>query len=46
MRACPNIRMLDGVRVSEKERIKAEGLLRRLLGEEDPDTTIRGINPS
>ena len=46
MRACPNVRMLDGVRVSEKERIKAEGLLKRLLGEEDPDTTIRGINPS
>lgn len=31
MRACPNLRILDGVRVSEKERRKAEALLRRFL---------------
>lgn len=46
MRACPNIRVLDGVRTSEKERNKAEALLKRLLGEEDPDTTIRGVKLS
>lgn len=46
MRACPNIRVLDGVRTSEKERNKAEALLTRLLGEEDPDTTIRGVKLS
>ncbi|KLO17318.1 L domain-like protein [Schizopora paradoxa] len=31
MRACPNLRVLDGVRVSEKERRKAEALLKRVL---------------
>lgn len=33
MRACPQITTLDGVRVSEKERKKAEGLLQRVLKE-------------
>lgn len=32
MRACPRVRMLDGVEVSEKEREKAERLLRSVLG--------------
>ncbi|TFK40704.1 hypothetical protein BDQ12DRAFT_679886 [Crucibulum laeve] len=32
MRACPRIRMLDGVGVSEKERTKAHQLLEGLLG--------------
>lgn len=31
MRACPNLRVLDGVRVSEKEKRKAEALLKRIL---------------
>lgn len=31
MRSCPGIRMLDGVEVSEKERIKAERLLEGML---------------
>jgi protein NUD1 len=33
MRACPEVKMLDDVRVSEKEKKKAEGLLRRVLEE-------------
>ncbi|OSD02453.1 hypothetical protein PYCCODRAFT_1367524 [Trametes coccinea BRFM310] len=32
MRACPNIRMLDGVEVERKERDKAERLLRSIFG--------------
>lgn len=32
MRACPRIRMLDGVEVSEKERVKAHHLLVGILG--------------
>lgn len=32
MRACPRIRLLDGVEVCEKERAKAEGVLRGVLG--------------
>ncbi|KAI9064682.1 L domain-like protein [Trametes sanguinea] len=32
MRACPNIRMLDGVEVERKERDKAEKLLRSVFG--------------
>ncbi|KAL5501530.1 NUD1 [Sanghuangporus vaninii] len=31
MRACPQITVLDGVQISEKERRKAEALLRRVL---------------
>ena len=31
MRACPDLRVLDGVRVAEKERRKAEALLERVL---------------
>lgn len=32
MRACPRIRMLDGVEVSEKERAKANQLLQGIMG--------------
>ncbi|KAH7913431.1 hypothetical protein BJ138DRAFT_1146190 [Hygrophoropsis aurantiaca] len=32
MRACPHIRMLDGVEVSEKERAKANHLLQGIMG--------------
>jgi hypothetical protein len=32
MRACPRIRMLDGVEVSEKERLKAHNLLQGIMG--------------
>ncbi|THV03804.1 hypothetical protein K435DRAFT_826966 [Dendrothele bispora CBS 962.96] len=32
MKACPRIRMLDGVEVTEKERVKAERLLVGILG--------------
>ncbi|KAI0643053.1 hypothetical protein C8Q79DRAFT_204209 [Trametes meyenii] len=32
MRACPNIRMLDGIEVERKERDKAERLLRSVFG--------------
>lgn len=32
MRACPRIRMLDGVEVSDKERIKANQLLQGIMG--------------
>ncbi|KAK7464669.1 Protein nud1 [Stygiomarasmius scandens] len=32
MKACPRIRLLDGVEVSEKERVKAERLLVGILG--------------
>lgn len=32
MRACPRIHMLDGVEVSEKERAKAEHLLKGMAG--------------
>jgi hypothetical protein len=32
MRACPRIRMLDGVEVSEKERTKANQLLQGIMG--------------
>ena len=32
MRACPHIRMLDGVEVERKERDKAERLLRTIFG--------------
>ena len=35
MRACPGIKMLDGVEVSVKEREKAERLLRSVLGEKE-----------
>lgn len=42
MRACPRIKMLDDVRVTEKEKKKAEGLLRRVLEEvEASNSTIR-----
>ncbi|KAF9068641.1 hypothetical protein BDP27DRAFT_1327047 [Rhodocollybia butyracea] len=33
MQACPRIRMLDGIEVTEKERLKAEKLLASILGE-------------
>jgi len=33
MQACPRIRMLDGIEVTEKERVKAEKLLLGILGE-------------
>jgi len=33
MQACPRIRMLDGIEVTEKERVKAERLLVSILGE-------------
>lgn len=32
MRACPRIRLLDGVEVSEKERTKANQLLQGIMG--------------
>jgi protein NUD1 len=32
MRACPRIRLLDGVAISEKERAKAQELLANVLG--------------
>jgi len=32
MRACPRLRLLDGVGVSEKERKKAQSLLEGILG--------------
>lgn len=32
MRACPNIRLLDGVETSEKERDKAEKILKSIIG--------------
>ena len=41
MRACPNIRVLDGVRVTEKERRKAEALLKRVLKEAEINTLER-----
>ncbi|KAI5119366.1 hypothetical protein M0805_008521 [Coniferiporia weirii] len=42
MRACPQIKILDGVRITEKERRKAEALLRRVLKEaETANETIR-----
>ncbi|KIK69884.1 hypothetical protein GYMLUDRAFT_212772 [Collybiopsis luxurians FD-317 M1] len=33
MQACPRIRMLDGIEVTEKERLKAEKILEGILGE-------------
>ncbi|KAL5482659.1 NUD1 [Sanghuangporus weigelae] len=39
MRACPRISVLDGVRISEKERRKAEALLKRVLKE----TMVAGV---
>ncbi|KAL5524584.1 NUD1 [Sanghuangporus sanghuang] len=39
MRACPQITVLDGVRISEKERRKAEALLMRVLKE----TMVAGV---
>jgi hypothetical protein len=39
MRACPRIRMLDGVEVSEKERTKAHHLLQGIMGK----SKIKGI---
>ncbi|KAL5520051.1 hypothetical protein ACEPAG_1711 [Sanghuangporus baumii] len=39
MRACPRITVLDGVRISEKERRKAEALLKRVLKE----TMVAGV---
>lgn len=41
MRACPNIKVQDGVRVTEKERRKAEALLKRVLKEADMNSTGR-----
>ncbi|THH11660.1 hypothetical protein EW145_g491 [Phellinidium pouzarii] len=42
MRACPQIRVLDGVRIMEKERRKAEALLRCVLKEvEASNMTVR-----
>lgn len=32
MRACPRLRVLDGVEVSEKERAKAQGVVEGILG--------------
>ena len=39
MRACPRIEVLDGVRTSEKERRKAEALLKHVLKEVDAART-------
>lgn len=42
MRACPHIKALDGVRIMEKEKRKAEALLRRVLEETDAaNATVR-----
>ncbi|KAH8114676.1 hypothetical protein DFH11DRAFT_1726686 [Phellopilus nigrolimitatus] len=42
VRACPQIKVLDGVRITEKERRKAEALLKRVLKEaEAANETIR-----
>ncbi|EJC98028.1 L domain-like protein [Fomitiporia mediterranea MF3/22] len=40
MRACPQIKILDGVRTTEKERRKAEALLKRVLKEAGVKGTI------
>lgn len=41
MRACPEIKVLDGVRISEKERRKAEGFLKGVLKEAEMRTSGR-----
>lgn len=40
MRACPNLRVLDGVRVSEKEKRKAEAFLKRVFAERKARTQV------
>lgn len=42
MRACPRMRMLDGVEVSEKERAKANHLLHGILSKENTKKVVSG----
>ena len=40
MQACPRIRMLDGIEVTEKERVKAQKLLVGIMGK--PSSRVKG----